>query len=249
MRWPHTHYDNLKVAPNASVEVIHAAYRVLAKKHHPDVNPTPDSVRVMQLLNEAWAVLGDPRRRVEHDAWIAEQERRLVNIQTTLGAALSPMHSGQTYTCSHAKPTPSRATGTKRTAGPSQQARSQDAESRSNAARRKPSNRNRSVRLRGWLGTAKGRTWTGAMVAALFLIAWLGASFTSWIEDSKASSSPTFEWQRGAAPLPERYPETSERPPASVSPLPAADPTPTFEQLTDPRAGQAQLLPGYKEAN
>ena len=69
----HTQYDNLKVARNATPEVIRAAYRVLAQRYHPDKNSSPDAVRVMKLLNEAFAVLSDPQSRAEHDAWIDEQ--------------------------------------------------------------------------------------------------------------------------------------------------------------------------------
>lgn len=70
----HTHYDNLKVARNAPLSVIRAAYKALAQQYHPDKNPSPDAKRVMQLLNNAWEVLSDEARRAEHDAWIAEQE-------------------------------------------------------------------------------------------------------------------------------------------------------------------------------
>ncbi|MES2841226.1 MAG: J domain-containing protein [Pseudomonadota bacterium] len=70
----HTHYDNLKVIRTAPLEVIKAAYKAMAQKHHPDRNPSKDSERVMKLVNEAWDVLSDPRRRAEHDQWIAEQE-------------------------------------------------------------------------------------------------------------------------------------------------------------------------------
>jgi DnaJ domain len=69
----HTHYDNLKVTRNAPAEVIRAAYRVLAQRYHPDLNPSPDAARVMKLLNESYAVLSDPTRRAEHDAWIDDQ--------------------------------------------------------------------------------------------------------------------------------------------------------------------------------
>lgn len=70
-----THYDNLKVARNAPIEVIRAAYRALAQRHHPDLNKSDDAQRVMKILNEAWEVLGNQRTRAEHDEWIAEQER------------------------------------------------------------------------------------------------------------------------------------------------------------------------------
>ena len=73
----HTHYDNLKVTRNAPFEVMKAAYRAMAQKYHPDLNPAPDAARVMKLVNEAWHVVSDPTRRAEHDKWIADQEAEL----------------------------------------------------------------------------------------------------------------------------------------------------------------------------
>lgn len=70
----HTHYDNLKVTRNAPLEVIKAAYRAMAQKYHPDVNPLPGTDQVMKLVNEAWTVLSDPIKRAEHDEWIKNQE-------------------------------------------------------------------------------------------------------------------------------------------------------------------------------
>lgn len=69
-----THYDNLKVAQDAPIEVIRAAYRSLCKKYHPDRNRgNPDAERIMSLVNRSYAVLSDPDRRRAHDEWIAEQ--------------------------------------------------------------------------------------------------------------------------------------------------------------------------------
>lgn len=71
-----THYDNLQVARNASPEVIRAAYKGLTQRYHPDRHPDDRArcERVMKIINEAFAVLSDPRKRAEHDAWIAQQE-------------------------------------------------------------------------------------------------------------------------------------------------------------------------------
>lgn len=66
-----THYDNLQVARTASPEVIKAAYRSLSAKYHPDRNPGDQRcARIMAIINEAYAVLSDPVRRRQHDAWI-----------------------------------------------------------------------------------------------------------------------------------------------------------------------------------
>jgi len=73
----HTHYDNLKVARDAPPEVIRAAYKTLSQKYHPDRNGnSPEAVRVIQILNSAYAVLSDPVKRREHDEWIARNEAR-----------------------------------------------------------------------------------------------------------------------------------------------------------------------------
>ena len=58
-------YEVLQVQPTADPEVIRAAYRILARKHHPDHGGDP--VRMI-ALNDAWDVLGDPVRRAEYDA-------------------------------------------------------------------------------------------------------------------------------------------------------------------------------------
>jgi curved DNA-binding protein CbpA len=58
------HYRILQVDPSADVEVIQAAYRVLARRFHPDL--AGDDV-MMKRLNAAWEVLGHKDRRVEYD--------------------------------------------------------------------------------------------------------------------------------------------------------------------------------------
>ena len=70
-----THYDNLKVARNAPPEVIRAAYKSLAQKHHPDRNSgDPKADQIMKIINDSYAVLSDPVKRHDHDLWIAEME-------------------------------------------------------------------------------------------------------------------------------------------------------------------------------
>ncbi len=61
------YYTILQVDPHAEPEVIQAAYRRLAAKHHPDVDPAPDAMERMKLLNAAYEVLSDPVKRREHD--------------------------------------------------------------------------------------------------------------------------------------------------------------------------------------
>ena len=60
-----THYEALGVSTSASAEEIKRAYRRMARRHHPDVAGSDDAV--MQRLNQAWAVLGDPAQRIAYD--------------------------------------------------------------------------------------------------------------------------------------------------------------------------------------
>ncbi|ENW15399.1 Chaperone protein DnaJ [Acinetobacter haemolyticus CIP 64.3 = MTCC 9819] len=78
----HTYYDNLKVSRTAPLEVIRAAYKILAQKYHPDRNSNnPEAARIMKLINEAYEVLSNPIKRAEHDSWIEAQEEKIRKIQ------------------------------------------------------------------------------------------------------------------------------------------------------------------------
>ena len=71
----HTHYDNLKVARDAPPEVIRAAYKTLSQKYHPDRHGnSTEAIRIIQIINSAYAVLSDPVKRREHDEWISRNE-------------------------------------------------------------------------------------------------------------------------------------------------------------------------------
>src|SRR5258708_2958398 len=75
MQRVHTHYDNLKVARDAPIEVIRAAYKSLSLKYHPDLHPdNPNSAKITRLINASYEVLANPDRRREHDRWIADTE-------------------------------------------------------------------------------------------------------------------------------------------------------------------------------
>jgi hypothetical protein len=66
-----THYDNLKIARDAPLEVVRAAYRALCLRYHPDRHAAdPEATEMMALLNSAYEVLSDPEKRREYDDWI-----------------------------------------------------------------------------------------------------------------------------------------------------------------------------------
>jgi len=62
------YYATLGVAKTASAKEIKAAFRKLARKFHPDVNPGDKaSESKFKEINEAYEVLGDPDKRKKYD--------------------------------------------------------------------------------------------------------------------------------------------------------------------------------------
>src|SRR5258706_11345543 len=61
-------YEVLGVDRKASEAEIKKAYRRLARKHHPDVNPgDPNAQKAFQEIAAAYEVLKDPARRQRFD--------------------------------------------------------------------------------------------------------------------------------------------------------------------------------------
>src|SRR6185295_8670244 len=62
------YYSTLGVAKTASEKEIKQAFRKLARKHHPDVNPGDKGAESkFKEINEAYEVLGDPEKRKKYD--------------------------------------------------------------------------------------------------------------------------------------------------------------------------------------
>lgn len=62
------YYQTLGVARTATDKEIKAAFRKLARKHHPDVNPGDKAAEArFKEVNEANEVLGDPEKRKKYD--------------------------------------------------------------------------------------------------------------------------------------------------------------------------------------
>lgn len=62
------HYATLGLHRRCTAEQIRSAYRLLAKQHHPDLNPSsPAAVTHTQALNAAYEILSDPERRLTYD--------------------------------------------------------------------------------------------------------------------------------------------------------------------------------------
>ncbi len=64
------YYKILEVPKTASEKEIKKAYRKLARKYHPDVNPNDDSAKKkFQQINEANEVLSDPKKRKKYNKY------------------------------------------------------------------------------------------------------------------------------------------------------------------------------------
>src|SRR5579859_6351875 len=63
------YYSTLGVAKTSTEKEIKQAYRKLARKHHPDVNPGDKTAEQrFKEIGEAYAVLSDPTKRARYDA-------------------------------------------------------------------------------------------------------------------------------------------------------------------------------------
>jgi molecular chaperone DnaJ len=72
------YYKILGVKKNATDKEIKSAYRKLARKLHPDVNPgDKDAEKRFREINEANAVLSDPEKRRKYDALGPDWEKRV----------------------------------------------------------------------------------------------------------------------------------------------------------------------------
>ncbi len=96
------YYATLGVAKTASDKEIKQAFRKLARKYHPDVNPGDKSAEVrFKEINEANEVLGDPEKRKKYDElganWRQVPNKRRPgedNPAPDLSAANGPMRRG-----------------------------------------------------------------------------------------------------------------------------------------------------------
>ena len=64
------YYDVLGVKKDASAKELRAAFRRLARRHHPDVNPgNPEAERRFKEVNAAYEVLSDADKRTKYDRY------------------------------------------------------------------------------------------------------------------------------------------------------------------------------------
>lgn len=98
-----TLYEILEVSENASKEVIEKAYRVLAKKYHPDLQTEENKLEAekrMKEINEAYSVLSDEIKRKDYNnKLVVERQEAKAREETKTQANYQKY--GQTYYETH----------------------------------------------------------------------------------------------------------------------------------------------------
>jgi len=81
-----TLYEILEVSENASEEIIEKAYKVLAKKYHPDLQQADNKVKAeekMKEINDAYDILSNKQKRENYDNELSEkreeEKRKIIN--------------------------------------------------------------------------------------------------------------------------------------------------------------------------
>jgi len=95
------YYEVLGVPRSASEKDLKSAYRKLARKHHPDVNPGDKQAEsLFKEIGEAYAVLSDPDKRKKYDRWGHDWEKidQAQAAGANVGGSRGP--AGTTYTWS-----------------------------------------------------------------------------------------------------------------------------------------------------
>src|SRR5580704_6542334 len=91
------YYKILGLDKKASEEDIKKAYRKLARKHHPDLNPNDkEANKKFQQINEANEVLSDPEKRKKYDQYGKDWQHadQFEQAQQSAGAGRRPGGSG-----------------------------------------------------------------------------------------------------------------------------------------------------------
>lgn len=100
-------YELLEISPRASQEVVQAAYRVLVRNFHPDLNASTAAELRIRELNAAYTILSDPEGRARYDLEcirVRRKERLAQAGQNGLYATGSGSGGSHVYSLRRASP-------------------------------------------------------------------------------------------------------------------------------------------------
>ena len=89
-----THYQNLKVSRDASLQEIQSAHRALISQYESGwIKGDSDAERIRRIIDKAFQILSDPVKRKEHDDWIASEEAPQIMSQPRADSQQPPSTS------------------------------------------------------------------------------------------------------------------------------------------------------------
>ena len=92
------YYKVLGINKNATTDDIKSAYRKLARKHHPDLNPNDkEAHKKFQQINEANEVLSDPEKRKKYDQYGKDWKHAEEFEKQRQSRGQYSQHGGQTF--------------------------------------------------------------------------------------------------------------------------------------------------------
>jgi curved DNA-binding protein CbpA len=89
-------YATLGVPRAATSGQLRAAYRRLAKRHHPDLHADARATQQMRQINQAWEILSSPSRRAEYDASVAARAAASAGHWGGVSQRASPVQAATT---------------------------------------------------------------------------------------------------------------------------------------------------------
>jgi curved DNA-binding protein CbpA len=89
------YYGVLKLPAGASDPVVRQRFKRLARRLHPDVNPSPDAAAQFREIREAYEVLSDPARRAVVDSWYLPQAKPAWRTRARVASRSSPSTPAQ----------------------------------------------------------------------------------------------------------------------------------------------------------
>jgi hypothetical protein len=104
LKLANTYYGWLGLHPSASPLEIRRAYREMSKRYHPDTThlPKPVAISKFQQLNEAYATLSNPERRLLYDSKIGYSRFNVIQAPDDLN---QPAGQARSHSSAYLDPT------------------------------------------------------------------------------------------------------------------------------------------------